>query len=881
MLEQTLKSLYDSVDALNNPDSLSILNIDEDLLDSPTTTLEYLKRCRAWTQLRNISRSIPDLLSQSESVALVGFLGHFSSGKSSLINALLGISADQNPGYKREVGLHPTDTGITLISHRDHSHLIKKSAYTTIDTVDVVHGPALEFLEHATLVDTPGLGNEAAEHEAVTRFLHLCHVLVITIDGRRPFADKDKDFELLDTAFNKLSEVPKIIVVTSAEEFLTSRKASFETSWQADLAEAFWDEAIERLKRDPRFQNHIDRFQTEPRFFVDSKEGFRVEQVRDALLPIVTDDEHRARIRQAQGRYVLSTAADALDVLLEYISTRSENLNRLHKEAKKRADETETAVGELIQSLESSFTSVRQRLQNSRQTIPTSSFAVETIVTPQVINENQGSTLRKLEGYIRDALGRQMSSARTPTWRRVRRHYMERTRSWFPTKGEVDVKAFLDTQVDVGSDDTGVKDASTRCARGILRHVNQKLTAAVASSIQYLQNPSDAWEIGSRAQDIESSLDRFERIHDDSVKSFYAYISAPNSSDLLREHGFVGFDESGEQAVRTESINALNCNSFRAISQSSESCKERLRHLGREKSEDIDLSLDDEEESLIGHGAFGDSYSKLVVDRVNVVCQRRVDDFLSGLSERIDHFAKEVDAVRARVASSKSRIWRARATLFGRFAWVVIPLLVLFFALAKFAPDQFDILLSLVSDSLIDQILIDTIPAVLVLALVFILTGARNKNVRLALRPVSFESWASRTKRRDLATALKAEFDESYDQLISDLNEMPLQVDNAIAEGVVEWSKNHSESHRQAEDALTELHQIIVARCQLFDEFIGVVNQHLNKIPVELSETASGIKNNVIEEHMSRIRDAATSVENVKSDVERIADMCDSQTSFQ
>ena len=297
MLEQTLRSLYDAVGALDNPKSLSILNIDEDLLDSPATTLEYLERCRAWTQLHNISKSIPDLLSQSESVALVGFLGHFSSGKSSLINALLGISADQNPGYKREVGLHPTDTGITLISHRDHAHSIRKSAYTTIDTVDVVHGPALEFLEHATLVDTPGLGNEVAEHEAVTRFLHLCHVLVITIDGRRPFADKDKDFELLDTAFNKLSEVPKIIVVTSAEEFLISRTASFETSWQEDLAEAFWDQAIERLRRDPRFQNHLDRFQTAPRFFVDSKEGFRVEQVKDALLPIVTDDEHRARIR--------------------------------------------------------------------------------------------------------------------------------------------------------------------------------------------------------------------------------------------------------------------------------------------------------------------------------------------------------------------------------------------------------------------------------------------------------------------------------------------------------------------------------------------------------------------------------------------------------
>ena len=598
-----------------------------------------------------------------------------------------------------------------------------------------------------------------------------------------------------------------------------------------------------------------------------------MEQVRDALLPIVTDDKQRARIRQAQGQYVLSTAADALGVLFEYISTRSDNLNRLHKEAKRRADGTAIAVEELIQSLESSFAFVQQRLQNSRQAIPTNSFAVETIVTPQAIDEIQGSTLRKLKGDIKDALERQLSSARTPTWHCVRRHYMTRTRSWFPTKGEVDVKAFLVIQLDVGSDETGLIGALTRCAQGILRFVNQQTAAAVATSIQQLRSTSEAWKIGSSAHDIESYLERFERKHDDSVKSFYAYISAPNSSDLLREHGFVGFDESGEQAVRAESIKALNCSGFIAISQSSENCKERLRHLGREEPKNLASSLDDDEESSVRDDAFGDDFSKLVVDRVNVVCQQRVDDFLSCLPKQIDHFVKEVGAERARVASLKALICRARATLVGRFAWVVISPLALFYAFAEFAPNQFAILLSVFSDRLIDQILIGTITTVLVLALIYVVTGAKNENVRLALRPILLEKWASWTKRRHLATALKADFDKSYDQLVGDLNEILLQVNNAIAEGIVKWLKSHSESHRQAEGTLTELRKIIVARCQLFDEFIDVVNQHLNEIPVELRETASGIKDNVIEEHISKIRDAATSVEDVKSDVERIAEI--------
>ena len=50
MLDQTLKSLHEVVSALDNDQALSILNIDEELLESPATTLEYVERCSAWIQ---------------------------------------------------------------------------------------------------------------------------------------------------------------------------------------------------------------------------------------------------------------------------------------------------------------------------------------------------------------------------------------------------------------------------------------------------------------------------------------------------------------------------------------------------------------------------------------------------------------------------------------------------------------------------------------------------------------------------------------------------------------------------------------------------------------------------------------------------------------
>lgn len=873
MLEQTLRSLHEAVSALNNPECLSILNIDEDLLDSPTTTLEYLRRCRAWTQLRYIAESIPDLLNQSDTIALVGFLGHSSSGKSSLINALLDVSTSESPGYKREIGQHPTDTGITLITHRDHAQLVKKSAYTAVDGVDVIHGPAMEFLEHATLVDTPGLGNEDAEHEAVTRFLHLCHVLVITIDGRRPFADKDKDFELLDTAFNKLSGVPKILVVTSAEEFLTSRTASFATDWQADQAEAFWEEAIARLAKDPRFRDHLHQFQQKLPFFVDSKEGFRVGDIREALLPIVTDGAHRARIRTAQGRYVLETAGDALGVLLEYISARSKNLNRLHDEAKRRADGTATAVEELLQSLEYSFAAVRQRLNEARQAIPTDTFSVEAIVTPQAINEGREATLRQLEGAVRGALKGQLLENRNATWRRVRRYCKARTRLWFRSTGDVDGNAVLNPQFDLDSEETGLASASIACGRAIIRTVNQQVISSLANSMQHLRSRTEAWEVGSSTHDIESSLEKFQRVHDDGVRSFYAYISAPSSSDLLREHGFVGFDETGEQAIQTESIHALNCIGFNAISRASESCKERLRALRREDDDDLDQPRALDEGWSIEDTILGDGYCEHVKKNVNRVCQRRIDEFGSALSDRIVRFVEDVGVERSDLASATGRIWKARGALTGRFALLMGSLLLSLFAFAKFAPSKAELLWSVLPDHLFETALVGALSTVCVLGLVYVISGAKNENTRSAMNSVLIERWKSGARRRKLWTVFRAHFDESYGQLIDDLTEMPLQVNHAIANSIVDRLKKDSLSLREAERVLAELRDVIAARSALFDEFIRIVTQYLTEIPKELRDAAGEIKKDTIEAHMCSIRNAVCSVERVKSDVKQTVEI--------
>ena len=132
----------------------------------------------AWSQLEKVVCSIDDLRSHKQGLAFVGMLGHFTAGKSTMINAIVGDSG------QRKADRNPTDKTITLICHPRNIAELRDNSFTSIDGISIDAGPSIALLEDIVLVDTPGLGNEAAEHDMAERFLHLCHVIIVAIDGR-------------------------------------------------------------------------------------------------------------------------------------------------------------------------------------------------------------------------------------------------------------------------------------------------------------------------------------------------------------------------------------------------------------------------------------------------------------------------------------------------------------------------------------------------------------------------------------------------------------------------------------------------------------------------------------------------------------------------
>ena len=196
-------------------------------------------------------------------------------------------------------------------------------------------------------------------------------------------------------------------MVTSAEEFLTSRTASFETGWQADQARAFWDEAIERLRRRPK----VPESPRQTPYGATFLRGFKGRlQSRTSQRRIIYRLSLTMNIDPVLGKPKGAMLSRLPPMPLTCYSRTFPHVARISIACLARLRDVLTERRQqwknLSRLLQSSFASVRQRLRAARQGIPTTPFTVETIVTPQAISNTHGPTLRKVEGVIRDALKR-------------------------------------------------------------------------------------------------------------------------------------------------------------------------------------------------------------------------------------------------------------------------------------------------------------------------------------------------------------------------------------------------------------------------------------------------------------------------------------------
>jgi small GTP-binding protein len=121
-------------------------------------------------------------LDQLNELFLLVVVGEFNSGKSALINALLGEI------YLTE-GVTPTTDRIYIVKHGEPG-----SPEFISEDVRVVRYPA-EILREVHIVDTPGTNAVLRHHEAIVReFIPRSDMVIFVTSADRPFTESERDF---------------------------------------------------------------------------------------------------------------------------------------------------------------------------------------------------------------------------------------------------------------------------------------------------------------------------------------------------------------------------------------------------------------------------------------------------------------------------------------------------------------------------------------------------------------------------------------------------------------------------------------------------------------------------------------------------------------
>jgi small GTP-binding protein len=121
-------------------------------------------------------------LEQLHELFLLVAVGEFNSGKTAIINALLGSR------YLKE-GVTPTTDRIHIIRHG-----VEGPPEFAGDDIRVLRYP-IEFLQEINIVDTPGTNAVLRRHEAIARhFVPRSDLVLFVTSADRPFTESERDF---------------------------------------------------------------------------------------------------------------------------------------------------------------------------------------------------------------------------------------------------------------------------------------------------------------------------------------------------------------------------------------------------------------------------------------------------------------------------------------------------------------------------------------------------------------------------------------------------------------------------------------------------------------------------------------------------------------
>ncbi len=150
-------------------------------------------------------------IQQLDELFLIVVVGEFNSGKSAIINALLGQTLLQE-------GVTPTTTKIYILRYGENQQ------QTLISERQILLTAPIEFLHELSIVDTPGTNAVIREHEIITtRFIPRSDLIIFITSADRPFTESERNFLELIREWEK-----KVVFVVNKIDILNSDKERIE-----------------------------------------------------------------------------------------------------------------------------------------------------------------------------------------------------------------------------------------------------------------------------------------------------------------------------------------------------------------------------------------------------------------------------------------------------------------------------------------------------------------------------------------------------------------------------------------------------------------------------------------------------------------------------
>lgn len=376
--------------------------------------------------LLRLKKSLLQYTDRGKNLVYVGFMGHFSAGKSSTINSLLKL--EETSEEARRVGLNPVDKAITLITHSENRDSIFN---TTKEGLVSIRSNFIdsEFLKDIVIADTPGTGDPILASEIAKDFLPICDLIVYFFSAAIPL--DSADVPLLKEKYAQLAFIPIQFVVTRADEFKRNRESSFGVdNFDKTQARVFLNELSQRINHLFKNDPYVD---SDNIVLIDNKSHFNTDQLRQTVLEFanISDVQAQINIHSHKVLYFKSSAEvlkfffckfllDKLEILSSIIRNSQANIDRFQGKIRLTNHVMTESWNEKLTSINAAASKVRNQLLLVQE-IPSSlgllysknkkSSYLEVLISKEA-NEQASSVKRELERNIIPQLRNEILSNR-------------------------------------------------------------------------------------------------------------------------------------------------------------------------------------------------------------------------------------------------------------------------------------------------------------------------------------------------------------------------------------------------------------------------------------------------------------------------------------